>query len=89
MATETYSFDNGFTGGLRIDMSPDKIPSNSSPDMENMNYSAGSIPTKRLGFSRPYSASLGPTPIRLATEFKTGGVTELLVVCGGSLYKKN
>jgi len=70
-------------------MSPDKIPANSSPSLENVNFNDGAIITKRLGFSRPYSASLGPTPIRLMTEFKTGGVTEFLVVCGGNLFKKN
>ena len=57
--------------------------------MQNINFSDGAIPTKRKGFSRPYSASLGPTPIRLMTEFKTNGETEFLIVCGGSLYKKN
>jgi len=57
--------------------------------MQNINFFDGAIPTKRKGFSRPYSASLGPTPIRLMTEFKTNGETEFLIVCGGSLYKKN
>ena len=84
-----YDFSDGFAGGMRIDLSPDKIPPNSSPDMVNMNYDSGSVPTKRFGFARPYSASLGTTPIRLMTEFKTGGVTEFLAVCGGSIYKKN
>ena len=84
-----YDFPNGFTGGMRIDLSPDKIPSSASPDMQNICYNDGAIPTKRFGFARPYSASLGITPIRLMTEFKTGGVTEFLAVCGGSIYKKN
>ena len=86
---DPYDFPNGFAGGLRIDISPDKIPVNSSPDMQNMDYSAGSVPTKRYGYTRPYSGSLGTTPIRLMAEFKTGGVTEFLAVCGGTLFKKN
>ena len=84
-----YDFSDGFTGGIRIDMSPDKIPTNSSPDMENINYNDGGIPTKRFGFSKLSEIVINPTPIRLMTEFKTGGVTEFLVVCGGSLFKKN
>ena len=89
MASETYSFDSGYTGGLRIDMSPDKIPANSSPNMENISYDDGSIPTKRHGFSKLSTLVLNPTPIRLMAEFKTGGVTEFLIICGGNLFKKN
>ena len=84
-----YAFTDGYVGGLRIDMSPDKIPSNSSPDIENINYDDGGILTKRFGFSRLYEDSLGPTPIRLMTEFSTGGNEEFLIVCGGNLFKKN
>lgn len=84
-----YDFPNGFTGGMRIDLSPDKIPPNSSPDMQDINYDYGAVPTKRHGFSKISELVLNPTPIRAMTEFKTGGNTEFLIVCGGSLFKQN
>jgi len=84
-----FDFPDGYTGGMRIDLSPDKIPPNSSPSMENLNYNEGAVISKRYGYSKISEASLAPTPIRAMTEFKTGGVTEFLVVCGGSLFKQN
>lgn len=89
MATETYSFDDGFVGGLRIDMSPDKIPPSSSPSMENINFSDGAIPTKRFGASRVNAVSWGATPIRGTFEFYLIGTPTpiFLVAHGGKIYK--
>ena len=88
MAIQTYGFDQGFTGGQRIDMSPDKIPPNSSPSMENMNYNDGAIPTKRNGFARITATSWGATPIRGTFEFYMIGVSApiFLVAHGGKIY---
>lgn len=88
MATETYSFDQGFAGGLRIDLTPDRIPPSSSPDMENVNYD-GAIPNKRNGFTRITATSWGATPIRGTFEFYMIGVAApiFLVAHGGKIYK--
>ena len=72
---------------MRIDLSPDKIPPSASPSMQNINYSNGAVPTKRFGLARLSETVLDQSPIRLMTEFKTGGTTEFLVVCGGKIYK--
>ena len=70
-------------------MSPDKIPPNSSPSMENICYNDGAVPTKRAGFARITAASLGPTPIRDMVDFiQIGKEDEFLVVHGGNLYRK-
>ena len=90
MATETYSFDSGFAGGLRIDMSPDRIPPNSSNDMENITYSGGT-PDKRFGFARVNTTSWGTTPIRGTFEFYIiGNPTPIFLVAhGGKIYSYN
>jgi len=90
MATETYSFDSGFAGGLRIDMSPDRIPQNSSNDMENITYSGGT-PDKRFGFARVNTTSWGATPIRGTFEFYViGNPTPIFLVAhGGKIYSYN
>jgi hypothetical protein len=87
--SETYDFPDGFAGGMRIDLSPDKIPSNASPSMVNCNFSGGGVPTKRFGYSKLVDVTLGSTPIQAMTEFKTGSATHFLIVCGGAIYKKN
>ena len=89
MATQTYSFTNGFSGGMNIAVSPDQIAPNQSPSMENCNFDGGAIPSKRFGYSKLTEIILNPTPIRTIAEFKTNGEVELLVVCGGALFKKN
>ena len=72
-------------------MSPDKIPPSASPNMENICYADGAIPTKRFGASRVTATSWGPTPIRGAFEFYIIGssVPIFLVAHGGKIYSYN
>ena len=72
-------------------MSPDKIPPNSSPNMSDMNYNDGAIPTKRFGASRVNAVSWGATPIQGTFEFYLIGVTApiFLVAHGGKIYSYN
>lgn len=74
---------------MNISLSPDKIAPNESPSMENMSYTDGAVISKRYGYSTISDVVLSPTPIQAMTEFKTNGVTEFLVVCGGNLFKQN
>jgi CTP-dependent riboflavin kinase len=70
-----YDFPQGFSGGINISVAPDQISPNQSPDIENMNYDDGGIPTKRYGFAKAYVAQIGQ-----ADEF--------LIIHGGNLYKE-
>lgn len=88
-STATYSFSQGFSGGMNISVSPDQVLPSQSPDMVNMNYDDGGVVTKRRGFSRAYSGSLGTGPIQHMTEFtRIGAATEFLIVHGGNIYKE-
>jgi len=56
--------------------------------MQDCNYSGGSVPTKRNGFSRVNATSWGDTPIRGTHEFYRIGSDEpiFLIAHGGKLY---
>lgn len=88
MPTSIYDFPDGFAGGMNISLSPDKINPSSSPDMENICYNDGSIPTKRFGFNRVNATSWGTTPIQGTFEFYMIGVSApiFLVAHGGKIY---
>lgn len=83
-----YTFPQGFTGGLNTSKSPDLIRENESPDMMNMNYDDGSVPTKRPGLARSTASSWGTTPIRGMYEYwKIGASTPIfLVAWGGKIW---
>ena len=85
-----YDFPNGFSGGMNISVSPDQISPSQSPDMQDVNYDDGGVPTKRYGFSRVNAESWG-TPIRGTHEFYQIGITEpiFLIAQGGKLYSYN
>ncbi|MFA5385165.1 MAG: hypothetical protein WC364_10965, partial [Eubacteriales bacterium] len=46
-----YSFPTGFAGGMNTAYTADQIQENQSPDMLNMNFDDGGVPTKRTGYS--------------------------------------
>jgi hypothetical protein len=91
MATQTYDFPSGFSGGMNISVAPDQIGPNCSSDMQDCNYSGGSVPSKRFGFSRVTATSWGATPIRGTYEFYQIGSDEpiFLIAHGGKLYSYN
>jgi hypothetical protein len=84
----TYSFPEGFCGGMNISVSPDQIAANQSPDMSDMNYDGGGIPTKRRGLTKVNEQSFGKTPIRGMYDFYKNGSDKpiFLIAHGGKLY---
>lgn len=89
-SSSTYSFENGFAGGMNISVAADQIAPNQSPNMSDCDYSGGGVPTKRVGLSLVSGISLGATPIRHMVELPLiGGETEFLIIHGGNLYKVN
>ena len=48
----SFRFPSGFAGGMNTLYTGDLIETNQSPDMQNMNYDDGGVPTKRTGFTR-------------------------------------
>ena len=88
---EPYTFPRGFTGGLNTSVSPDLIAENESPDMCNINYDDGGVPTKRLGLARATETSWGATPVRGMYEYWKIGASApvFLVAHGGKIYSYN
>jgi len=85
-----FSFPDGFAGGMNISVSADQIALNQSPDMLNMNYDAGGVPTHRFGFERLNAESWGVTPIRGMYEYhKIDGTAVFLVAWGGKIWSYN
>lgn len=84
----TFDFPDGYAGGMNTSVSPDQIALNQSPDMANMNYDEGGVPTKRLGYGKLNVSSWGATPIRGMYEYwKIGAATPIfLVAWGGKIY---
>ena len=83
----TYSFPNGYAGGIDISQSADLIAANRSPDMVNMNYDAGGVPTKRYGFDAVNAIAYGTQDIRGLFEFeKSDGTLLLLMAWNGKLW---
>lgn len=89
--SSTFSFPNGFSGGMNISISPDQLLENQSPDMVNCSYDGGGVPSKRFGLTKVTSTSWGLTPIRGIHEFYKIGSSEpiFLIAHGGKLYSYN
>lgn len=87
---QSYSFPNGFAGGMNTMAMPDQIADNETPDMMNM-YIDGGVPTKRYGFSRINATSWGEKPIRGMYEFWKEGAANpiILVAWGNKVYSLN
>ena len=76
---------------MNISVAGDQITPNQSPDMQDMNYDGGGIPTKRHGFTRINATSWGATPIRGMHQFYRIGIATpiFLIAHGGKLYSYN
>jgi len=85
--TQVYSFPMGYAGGINISESADLIAQNQSPDMQNMNYDAGGVPTKRFGFDAVNAAAWGAQPLRGLWEYELpNGTLKLLAAWNGKLW---
>jgi len=81
-----FTFPNGFMGGMRIDVSPDLIPNNCSPDILNMCLDGGTW-KNRLGFARLNAESWGVGAIRGMTPYTAPDGTEKFIAAwGGKLW---
>lgn len=86
---QVYDFPSGFSGGIDISKSADLIAQNKSPDMVNVNYDGGGIPTKRYGFDSLLDSALS-SEIKGLYEFEpAGGTAQILFFCNGKMYKKS
>lgn len=84
---ETFDFPQGYAGGMDISQSPDLISKNKSPDMQNMNYDAGGVPTKRTGFKKVNTNAYGTEDVRGLFEYeKSDGSLVLLMAWNGKLW---
>ena len=84
---QVYDFPAGFSGGIDISKSADLIAQNKSPNMINMNYDGGGIPTKRYGFDLFVNLA-GAKSIQGIYEYEpAGGSKQKLIFLNGNLYK--
>ncbi|MHB8916535.1 MAG: hypothetical protein ACYC4H_00795 [Desulfocucumaceae bacterium] len=77
----TFDFPDGYAGGMNTSLSPDLIALNESPDLSDVNFDAGGVPTKRLGYGKFNASDWGAYPIRGMYEFwKIGAATPIFLV---------
>lgn len=82
---QVYDFPAGFSGGIDISKSADLIAQNKSPNMVNVNYDGGGIPTKRYGFDLLYESHT-TNDIRGIYEYTTaGGTAQKVIFISGAL----
>lgn len=81
-----FDFPDGFTGGMNISVSADRIRLNQTPDAMNMHLDNG-VWAKRFGFDRVNNASWGATPIQGMTAFYRIAQEPVFVIAhGGKLW---
>ena len=85
--TQTYDFPMGFSGGIDISKSADLIAQNKSPNMINMNYDGGGIPTKRYGFDLFVNLTAAKSIQGIYEYEPAGGTKQKLIFLNGNLYK--
>lgn len=86
----SFSFPSGFAGGMNTRYTGDLIENNQSPDMQNMNYDDGGVPTKRAGFSR-LNNSWGASGVQGFYDYWITGATSpvYMLAWGGKMYSFN
>jgi hypothetical protein len=90
VAPESFSFPNGYAGGMNAMAMPDQIADNETPDVMNMTLESG-VWVKRTGLSRINTESWGEKPIRGLYEFWKEGAANpiILVAWDKKLYSLN
>ena len=86
-APEYFDFPMGFSGGIDISKSADLIAQNKSPNMINMNYDGGGIPTKRYGFDLFLNLASAKSIQGIYEYEPAGGSKQKLIFLNGNLYK--
>ena len=84
---QSFSFPNGYAGGMNTQAKPDQIAPNETPDAMNMELRNG-VWSKRYGFD-VFTKVPGSKPIRGMTCFKAPDQEPvMLVVSNGKIFEE-